>query len=66
MSLHTLETRVRALEARLADVESGHGKTIYDLRRDVTGVKIGLGRILDHMGIPQVTDAEVDETLDAD
>jgi hypothetical protein len=65
-SLHVLETRVRALEARLAEVEDAHGTTIYGLRRDVTSLTIGMGRILDHMGIPQVTEVEIDDQLDAD
>jgi len=31
-SLQALERRVLALEARLAEVEGGHGNTLYKLR----------------------------------
>jgi hypothetical protein len=50
MSLHTMQVRMSAVEARLSDVEGDYGRTIYDLRRDVTALTIGVERILDHMG----------------
>ncbi|MGH3932547.1 MAG: hypothetical protein ACRDTF_21520 [Pseudonocardiaceae bacterium] len=63
-SIHTLEQRIRTLEARLAEIEGGYGDTIYRLHRDVVGVKIGQSRILDHLGIPTVTDDDIDHALD--
>ena len=39
-SLQTLERRILALEARLADVEGGYGDTLYKLHR--TSVKADL------------------------
>ena len=50
-TLYALEQRVRALEARLADVEGGYGQTIYKLHRHAIRTDLALGRMLDHMGI---------------
>jgi hypothetical protein len=50
-SLATLEQRIRALEARLAEVEGGYGDTLYRLRRDSIGTRIELGRLLDQAGV---------------
>lgn len=65
-SLHTLEQRLRTVEARLAEIEGGYGDTIYKLHPDVVGVKIGQARMLDHLGIPEVTAEDIDNALDAE
>jgi hypothetical protein len=55
-----------ALQARVSDVEVGHGDTLYKLRRESVGMRLDLSRMLAHMGIPSTTAAEVDEVLDAE
>ncbi|MGH3697318.1 MAG: hypothetical protein ACRDRX_25590 [Pseudonocardiaceae bacterium] len=65
-SLHTLAQRLRTVEARLAEIEGGYGETIYRLRREVVSVRIGQGRILTHLGLPEVTSEEIDTALDAE
>jgi hypothetical protein len=55
-SLATLEQRIRALEARLAEVEGGYGDTLYRLRRDSIATRIDLGRLLDQAGVARATD----------
>ncbi|MBW4722381.1 hypothetical protein [Saccharothrix obliqua] len=63
-SLHTLELRIQALEARLGEIETGYGSSLYDLRRSSVRTDLRLARLLDHFGVPDVTDAEVDQVLD--
>lgn len=63
-TMHTLEQRLRALESRLADIEGGYGRTIYDLRRDVVGVKLDLRKMLGQMGLTPTTAEEIDAALD--
>jgi hypothetical protein len=65
-SLATLEQRIRALEARLAEVEGGYGDTLYRLRRDSIGTRIELGRLLDQAGIARASDEEIDAILDVE
>lgn len=65
-SLHTLEQRLRTVEAPLAEIEGGYGDTIYKLHRDVVGVKLGQAKLLTHLGIPEVTAEEIDSALDAE
>lgn len=60
-SLQTLERRIAALEARLADVEGGYGETIYRMHRAVVGVQIGQSRLLAHLGLHGVTSEEIDQ-----
>jgi hypothetical protein len=62
-SLATLEQRIRALEARLAEVEGGYDNTLYRLRRDSVGTRIELGRLLDQAGVSRATDEEIDAIL---
>lgn len=63
-SLHTLERRIAALEARLADVEGGYGETLYSLRRSAVRNELRMGRVLKQMGIDDVTDEDIDHILD--
>lgn len=44
-SLRTLETRIRALEARLADFEGPYVEEQYRTRREITGVRVTLNRM---------------------
>jgi hypothetical protein len=65
-SLRSLEQRVRALEARIAEVEGGYGDTLYQLHRGSVGNHLGISRILQHLGLPDVTENEIDSVLDAE
>ena len=65
-SLHTLEQRLRTVEARLAEIEGGYGDTIYKQHRDVVGVKLGQARMLAHLGVPEVTAEDIDNALNAE
>ncbi len=42
----------------------GYGETIYRMHRAVVGVRIGQSRILTHLGLPNVTNEEIDQALD--
>lgn len=63
-SLYTLERRLAAVEARLAEVEGGHGESIYAIRREVIANKINMTTLLEHFGLPAATEEQVDEALD--
>lgn len=63
-SLHTLERRIAALEARLADVEGGYGETLYKLHRASVRNDLRVGRIMAQLGVPDVTEDDVDAALD--
>ncbi|HEU0089972.1 MAG TPA: hypothetical protein VFQ77_20365 [Pseudonocardiaceae bacterium] len=63
-SLQTLERRILALEARLADVEGGYGDTIYKLHRASGKTDLRIARILNHLSIEDVSEEEIDHALD--
>ena len=63
-SVQTLERRIVALEARLADVEGGYGETIYRLQREVIRTGMDVRKILDHLSVSHTSDEEVDSALD--
>lgn len=63
-SLHTLEQRVRALEARLTEVEGGYGETLYRLRRQAVRTDLNVTKLMVHMQLAPTSDAEVDAALD--
>ncbi|MEU4807410.1 hypothetical protein [Actinosynnema sp. NPDC023587] len=63
-SLQTLERRILALEARLAEVEGGYGETIYQLHRSSVKTDLRLGKLLNHLSVTDVTDEEVDAVLE--
>lgn len=65
-SLQTLERRILALEARLADVEGGYGQTLYDLRRASVRNEMRMARVLTHLQVTDFSDEEVDTALDED
>lgn len=63
-SLQTLERRILALEARLADVEGGYGESIYRMHRAVVKNDLRMTRLLDHLKVADVTEDESDAALD--
>lgn len=63
-SLQTLERRIAALEARLADVEGGYGDTLYKLHRASVKADFRTARILERLEIEDVSDDDVDQVLD--
>jgi hypothetical protein len=63
-SIQTLERRIAALEARLADIEGGYGDILYHLRRASIKSEFRLGKIRDHLHIDDVTEGDVDNVLD--
>jgi hypothetical protein len=64
MSLQTLERRMAALEARLADVEGCYGETIYKLHRMSIKTSFDVTKIINHLGLEPATEADVDNVLD--
>jgi hypothetical protein len=54
------ERRLNSIEETLA----GHSESIYKLRRGNIENRLGIHRILDHLGLQRVTSEEVDEVLD--
>ncbi|MDQ3764835.1 MAG: hypothetical protein M3460_25940 [Actinomycetota bacterium] len=64
MSLQTLERRIAALEARLADIEGGYGETIYKLHRMSIKTSLDVIKIVNHRGLGPATEADVDNVLD--
>ena len=56
-SLQTLERRILAIEARLAEIEGGYGDT-HKLHRASVKTDLRLGRVLDHLKITDVTDED--------
>lgn len=65
-SIHSLELRIAALEARLQEVEGGYGNTLYRLRRSTVKTDLRLAKVMEHLNVADVSDAEVDEVLDAE
>ncbi|MGH3852249.1 MAG: hypothetical protein ACRDR6_01870 [Pseudonocardiaceae bacterium] len=63
-SLRSLEQRIRALEARLADVEGGYGDTLYRLQREAIGTRITLSRMAAQAGLRVASEEEIDAALD--
>jgi hypothetical protein len=65
-SLHTLERRVLALEARLADVEGGYGQTLYKLHRASIRAELRTARILERLDIEDVSEQQIDDAMDTE
>jgi hypothetical protein len=63
-SLQTLERRILALEARLAEVEGGYGDTLYKLHRASVKTDLGVTKILRHLELEVVSNEEIDAALD--
>jgi len=63
-SLQTLERRILALEARLADVEGGYGESIYRMHRAIVKNDLRIARVLEHLKVADVTEDDIDAALD--
>jgi hypothetical protein len=63
-SLQTLERRIPALEARLADVEGGYGDTPHKLHRASVKSDLRTAKIMKRLEIEDVSDEDVDSALD--
>ena len=63
-SIHALTRRIEALEARLADVEGGYGRTLYQLHRHAVRTNLAIDKMLDRVGLTAPTEAEVDAVID--
>ncbi len=63
-SLQTLERRILALEARLADVEGGYGDTLYKLHRASAKTDLRMAKILGSLEIEDVSEEEIDRAMD--
>jgi uncharacterized coiled-coil protein SlyX len=63
-TLQTLERRIQALEARLAEVEGGFSETIYQLRRFAVRTDLRFASVLDQLGIQDVSAEQIDAELD--
>lgn len=59
-----LTARLRAVEARLAELEEGYGATLYELRRESVRTRLTLASIAEQVNATVATDAEVDAELD--
>ncbi|MEU8897014.1 hypothetical protein [Nocardia sp. NPDC048505] len=76
MTYARLDNRVARLEGRVADIETSHGSSIYDLTRRLTAVEIvmqrSFARLLQALAVPEqeiahltsATDEEVDTKLE--
>lgn len=60
-----LERRLALVEARLAELESAYGDTLYKLHRRVVMTDLNAVKVLDHLGIATATDDDVDPVLGA-
>lgn len=63
-SLQTLERRILALEARLADMEGGYGDTLYKLHRASVKSDLRIAKILARLEVEDVSEEEIDSALD--
>lgn len=63
-SLQTLERRILALEARLADIEGGYGETIYKLHRASVKTDLRMAKVLQRFDIPDVSEEDIDNAMD--
>jgi uncharacterized coiled-coil protein SlyX len=50
-SIQTLERRILALEARLADLEAGYGETLHRLHRASAKADLRMDRVLAHLSM---------------
>ncbi|WP_322748178.1 MULTISPECIES: hypothetical protein [unclassified Frankia] len=63
-SLQTLERRILALEARLAEIEGGYGDTLYKLHRASIKSELRMSKILEHLKIDDVAEGDANDALD--
>ena len=63
------ERRITTLEGDVKDIKenlASHSESIYLLRRDSIENRLGIRVILEHFGLPRITQEQVDEVLDAE
>ena len=68
-TLKNHEGRITNLERRADKVDeilASHSESIYRLRRESIENRLGMHRLLDHFGLPMITQEQVDEVLDAE
>lgn len=63
-SLQTLERRVIALEARLAEIEGRYSDTLYKLNRASVKADLRMTRVLDHLTIEDVSEDDINSAMD--
>jgi hypothetical protein len=63
-SLQTLEHRIVALEAQLAEVEGGYGNTLYKLHRASAKSDLRIAKILNRLEIEDVSEEDIERALD--
>lgn len=63
-SLQTLELRMKAMEARIAELEGGYERTLYAVRRETIGLSLDMRTVVTHLGLTAHTSEDVDTVLD--
>jgi hypothetical protein len=63
-SLHTLELRMRTMEARIAELEGGYERTLYAMRRETIGLSLDMKTVVSHLGLNIHTEEDIDTVLD--
>ncbi|MGH8931306.1 MAG: hypothetical protein ACRDZO_11950 [Egibacteraceae bacterium] len=58
--MHTLEHRIRVVEARIADIEGGYGETLYKLHLSSVRTDLRMAKILHRLEIDDISEAEID------
>jgi hypothetical protein len=59
-----LRDRLGVLERRVIEIETAFGESLYRMERRTIRLDIAVTRILGHLGIPEVADAEVDAAFE--
>jgi ribosomal protein S10 len=57
---------ITAIEGRVGEIETNHGKTLYELKQFKTKTGLQMNKMMKHFDIEPVTEHEVDEVLDAE
>lgn len=60
------ERRIGASAAKVDEVEACHSKSIYEMKRMLVANQRGMWMIFEHLGLPRITDEQVDEFLDVE
>jgi hypothetical protein len=68
-TLKDQERRITALEGGFVEVKetlAHHSESIYKLRRESIENRLGMRMIMEHLGLPRITEEQVDEVLDGE